>query len=117
MKTPTELDIIKAYNSLSICYSQLYLLVKIEDIFYNNSDILEFSEGTWEDKFIRKDNKSFIELEFSNLYYECSVACSFLDRLFLKFSEHSSITRDNIQDCKDIVLKEIKQYKEILKGF
>ena len=117
MKTPVELDIIKAYNSLSICYSQLYLLVKIEDIFYNNSDILGFSEGTWEDKFVKKDNKSSIEFEFNGLYYQYSVACNCLDKLLLKFFGHVLITRDNLQDCKDVVLENIRIHKETLKGF
>lgn len=119
MKTPTELDIIKAYRYLSIIYSELYLLVKLEDIFYEYPHFTEYNScsffyfsGEFKVNLEEDINQSIID-DFHNTYTSYTRICG-EDHLLYLFS---LVNRENILECKNKARLNIEQSKEILKGF
>ena len=114
----TELDIVEAYSLLSLWYARLYLLVKIEEIFFNYENFVSVNENSHKFIGISFDD----ELEIDYLIDKYSHACLHYNGLLYfekkKFKEYIlTITKENIQECKDIVLENIKIHKETLKGF
>jgi hypothetical protein len=128
MSEITELDIIQAYKNLSVNYAQIYILRKLEDIFNTYPQFLSFKNDFWEScKFEKTLEKNAYITVSRYINIDKNIEDKFISD-FLTYRFHCGkdnflyfnnvkLNKENIQEYKEIVLKEIEVNKNILKGF